>query len=263
MVVAQSAFRLTSDRKSEARPKRRRSRHTSIVTSDSRFLNHAPMAFRMNPQLAWLERLTSLRDRLVKAGRNETSFDVRKVVAYSVSHVLPRSSFRRLRTAFLRLAGVRIGPGSAILGTLELTGPGDVTKLLRVGDGTRVLGLLHVDLGAEVRIGNGVTVGHDVSLLTIDHDIGSAEYRCGRLVAAPIQIGDGAWLGARTVVLPGVSIGAGAVVVAGAVVTRDVVSNTLVAGVPAKAVRTLDVADATPSAQRPGEELDALLPGEY
>ena len=54
-----------------------------------------------------------------------------------------------------------------------------------------------------------------------------------------MTIGDGCWLGARAVVLPGVRIGAGSIVAAGALVTRDVPPNSLVAGVPAKLVRDL------------------------
>jgi tetrahydrodipicolinate N-succinyltransferase len=58
-------------------------------------------------------------------------------------------------------------------------------------------------------------------------------------VAAPISIGDGVWIGSRVTVLPGVSVGRGAVVAAGAVVTRDVAPDTLVAGIPAVVVKHL------------------------
>ncbi len=54
-----------------------------------------------------------------------------------------------------------------------------------------------------------------------------------------IRIGDGAWVGAGCIILPGVHVGAGSVVAAGAVVSRDVPSNSLVAGVPARVVREL------------------------
>ena len=66
-------------------------------------------------------------------------------------------------------------------------------------------------------------------------------------------IGEGAWIGARSVVLPGVSIGNGAVVAAGAVVTRDVPANTLVGGVPAQHLRHLD-GDFRSAVARPGDE---------
>jgi maltose O-acetyltransferase len=54
-----------------------------------------------------------------------------------------------------------------------------------------------------------------------------------------VIVGSGAWLGPRAVVLPGVTIGAGAVVAAGSMVSKDVAANTRVAGVPARPVETL------------------------
>jgi acetyltransferase-like isoleucine patch superfamily enzyme len=201
-------------------------------------------------EASWIDRLGALAVRLVRACEDETAFDARKVFAYTVSRLLPQFRFCRTRTAALRAVGLRVGARSAIMGPLNLTGFGDVTKLLSIDENTYVSGPLHVDLGAEVRIGKGVRLGHDVMLLTMDHDIGSSDYRCGRLVAAPIRIGDGVWIGSRATVLPGVSIGDGAVVAAGAVVTRDVAPNTLVGGVPAKCVRVLDRAAGPPSRRR-------------
>jgi len=102
-----------------------------------------------------------------------------------------------------------------------------------------ISGALHADIGAPIRIGDRVRIGHDVSLLTVDHHVGSEAMRSGPRKYGPIEIGDGAWLASRVVVLPGVRIGAGAVVGAGSVVTRDVPDNTLVAGTPARVVRRL------------------------
>jgi acetyltransferase-like isoleucine patch superfamily enzyme len=183
--------------------------------------------------------------RFAAALKDETAFDPRKVAIHALSRLLPQFRFCRTRTALLRGIGLRIAPEAAVLGPIHLTGSGDVA-LLRIGERSYISGPLHVDLGAEVAIGRGVRLGHDVMLLTFDHDIGPTEYRCGRLVAAPIRIGDGVWIGSRAVVLPGVLIGDGAIVAAGAVVTRDVVPNSLVAGVPARFVRALD-ADESPA----------------
>jgi maltose O-acetyltransferase len=125
------------------------------------------------------------------------------------------------------------------MGPLSVTGAGEV-GLLSIGRDTLITGPMHVDLGASVRIGDRVHVGHHVVLLTMSHEIGAPEERCGPLTAAPIAIGNGVWIGSRVTILPGVSIGDGSVVAAGAVVTRDVAPNTMVAGVPAVAIRSLD-----------------------
>jgi maltose O-acetyltransferase len=199
------------------------------------------------------QRAGGLRDlgaRVARAWAEETGFDSRKVVAGVVSRVLPQFSFNRTRTLALRAAGVRIGKRSGVLGPLDITGPGDVRDLLSIGDDTFISGPLHIDLGAPVLIGSRVQLGHQVVLLTADHDIGPSSARCGPLMAAPITIGDGVWIASRVTVLPGVSIGEGSVVGAGAVVTRDVAPNSFVAGIPARLVRELEM-DAPPRSLRP------------
>jgi acetyltransferase-like isoleucine patch superfamily enzyme len=97
------------------------------------------------------------------------------------------------------------------------------------------------DLGAEIRIGSHVSIGHDVLVLTQSHAIGPPRQRAFTMFARPVSIGTGVWLGSRSTVLPGVSIGDGAIVAAGSVVNEDVPPNTLVAGVPARIVRALPV----------------------
>jgi maltose O-acetyltransferase len=185
-------------------------------------------------------RRESLSRRLARALVEETGFDTRKFVVRVVSRALPQFSFIRTRTFALRCAGVRIGPRSGVSGTIDITGQGDVRELFSVGEDTLISGPLYVDLAAPVRIGSRVQLGHHVVLLTVNHEMGPSSARCGSRVAASIHIGDGAWLASRVTVLPGVSIGDGSVVAAGAVVSRDVAPNTLVAGVPARLVRVLD-----------------------
>jgi maltose O-acetyltransferase len=161
-------------------------------------------------------------------------------MAKMVSRALPQFSFARTRTLALRAAGVRIGSGSGILGPIDITGAGDIRELFSVGEDTFISGPLHVDLGARVHIGSRVQLGHHVVLLTINHEMGPSRARCGPQVAAPIHIGDGVWIASRVTVLPGVTIGDGSVVASGAVVSRNVEPNTLVAGVPARLVRILE-----------------------
>ncbi|MEV7081632.1 DapH/DapD/GlmU-related protein [Streptomyces sp. NPDC093516] len=90
-----------------------------------------------------------------------------------------------------------------------------------------------------IRIGNGVMIAPKVSLITGGHPLPLAERR-EYLSFAPIVIEDHVWIGTGAIITQGVTIGAGAVVAAGAVVTRDVPAGTMVAGVPAQVIKTID-----------------------
>ena len=88
-----------------------------------------------------------------------------------------------------------------------------------------------------ITIGDDVLLGHNVVLATLNHDPVVA--RRASMLPAPIVIGDKVWIGANATVLPGVTIGKGAIVAAGAVVHRDVPPFTVVGGVPARILREL------------------------
>ncbi|KAG7930015.1 hypothetical protein KL925_000757 [Ogataea polymorpha] len=91
-----------------------------------------------------------------------------------------------------------------------------------------------------ILIGDNCLLGPNVTLCTAGHPL-DVKYRAeGQEFGLPIRIGDHCWLGANCVVLPGVTLGNNVVVGAGAVVTKDVESNSLVLGVPAKVVKKLD-----------------------
>lgn len=156
-----------------------------------------------------------------------------------VANVLPQFCFNRLRTALWRAMKFEIGSGSLVMGDLILSGSGDWRSLFEVGSDTYISGPLRINLGGAVRIGSGVNIGHDCLLLTVDHEMGGPERRAGTSTHKPIVIEDGAWIASRVVVLPGVTVGSGAVVAAGTVVTKDVPPHTLVAGIPSRVIRQL------------------------
>jgi len=82
-------------------------------------------------------------------------------------------------------------------------------------------------------IGNNVSISEGVAIFTLEHDPNCPEFtHCG----APIVIHDRAFIGARAIILPGVTLNEGSVVAAGAVVTHDVAAYTIVGGVPAKPI---------------------------
>lgn len=88
-----------------------------------------------------------------------------------------------------------------------------------------------------IYIGDDVLIGHNACLLTLNHEM-EPENRAD-MHPKPIHIEGKVWLGSNVTVLPGVTIGEGAIVAAGAVVTKDVDSNTIVGGVPAKIIKRI------------------------
>jgi acetyltransferase-like isoleucine patch superfamily enzyme len=91
---------------------------------------------------------------------------------------------------------------------------------------------------ADVVIGDDVMLGPNVSLITSSHPVDPAR-RFSAFVADPIVVGPNVWVAAGATVVGGVTIGENSVVAAGSVVTHDVPANTLVAGNPARMIRTI------------------------
>jgi maltose O-acetyltransferase len=111
---------------------------------------------------------------------------------------------------------------------------------LSIGNGVFINSDCYIEAEAAVNIEDGVSIGVGAQLLTVSHAVGPQRKRAGDSTFGAITLGSGSWLGARVTVLPGVRIGPGAIVGAGSVVTRDVPPNVVVAGVPAKVLRTLE-----------------------
>ncbi|MFP3126376.1 MULTISPECIES: sugar O-acetyltransferase [Bacillaceae] len=92
---------------------------------------------------------------------------------------------------------------------------------------------------AEVRIGDDCMIGPNVGIYTAGHSIEPKD-RNKSGYAIPIGIGNSVWIGGNCVILPGITIGDNSIVAGGSVVTKDVPPNTIVAGNPAKPLRTIE-----------------------
>lgn len=166
---------------------------------------------------------------------------LRLAVVNVVLSLLPPFVGNRVRAFLLRRIGFHIDRGTLIWGTPIITGCGDIYSRLSIGKECWLNVDCHLDLNAEIVIGNQVSIGQEVMILTNTHQIGDRTRRAGKLEALPVCIEDGAWLSTRCTILPGVTVGEGAVVAAGAVVTRSVPPHVLVGGVPARPIRELPV----------------------
>lgn len=90
-----------------------------------------------------------------------------------------------------------------------------------------------------IEIGDNVLIGQQVVIATINHDL--LPEKRANMLPAPVKIGNNVWIGAHATILSGVTVGNGAVIAAGAVVTKDVPANTVVGGVPAKIIKQIEV----------------------
>ena len=111
---------------------------------------------------------------------------------------------------------------------------------LRVGASTLINHGCHFENVERVEVGRNCALGMGVLLATSSHELGPAERRAGPWRIAPVSVGDGCWIGAGAILLPGVTVGAGCVVAAGAVVRESCDAHGLYAGVPAVRVRDLE-----------------------
>lgn len=160
-------------------------------------------------------------------GRVENWYlDFKLFLIHLVSLHVPLHGLRKL---IFKLAGVRIGKGSAIhMGTKFFEPKGVI-----VGKDTMIGDSAFLDGRDKLIIGDHVDIASEVMIYNSQHDL---EDKYFAAINAPVEIGDYVFIGPRSIILPGVKIGKGAIVAAGAVVTKNVEDFTIVGGVPAKPI---------------------------
>lgn len=144
-----------------------------------------------------------------------------------ISGFVPSHHFRRL---IYRMAGVKIGKGSAIHMGACFYDP----KNIVIGQDTIIGEGAVLDGRDKLVIGNHVDIASDVMIYNAEHDVQNSDFHA---ISSPVFIEDYVFIGPRAIILPGVRIKKGAVVGAGAVVTKDVEEFTIVGGVPAKPIK--------------------------
>lgn len=130
--------------------------------------------------------------------------------------------------------------GKPVDGTFALFPPfySDFGKNITIGKNVFINACCCFQDQGGITLGDGSLIGHRVVLATINHGFSPEERSSCR--PAPIVIGRNVWIGSGAIVLPGITIGDNAIVAAGAVVTRDVAEGSVVAGTPARFIRSID-----------------------
>jgi acetyltransferase-like isoleucine patch superfamily enzyme len=148
-------------------------------------------------------------------------------LAFLYNEVLSRFPSRRVRNLFLGMWTGSFGKGTSVqMGCRFLNG----RKVFFGNHNVINFGCLFDGRQFPIHVGDNVSIGPEATILTLGHDPRSPVFEDR---GGAVTIGDRAWIGYRAIILPGVEIGEGAVVGAGAVVTRDVPPYTIVAGNPA------------------------------
>jgi len=133
----------------------------------------------------------------------------------------------RLRNVLLRhVYGLKMDDRAILHKGFRLRKPNQIV----IGEGTVVGERCELDGRRGIQMGKNVNVSSEVLMYTLQHDVQSSSFATK---GGPIQIHDHAWISVRAIILPGITIGEGAVIAAGAVVTKDVLPYTIVGGVPA------------------------------
>jgi maltose O-acetyltransferase len=175
------------------------------------------------------------------------------VTNYVMAHV-PSFTLRHLW--YRRVLGIQLGDGAWVhLGAyVWFYGPRQVRRVgVRIGRNTRIGRNCTIDARSPLNVGDNVAISPEVMILARTHHVNDPEFAEAEPAPCAVTIEDHVWIGTRAMVMPGVTVGRGAVVGAASVVTKDVPPLTIVAGVPAKPIGMRD-AGATVY------ELDSPLP---
>ncbi|MBF1387126.1 MAG: glycosyltransferase [Prevotella denticola] len=146
-----------------------------------------------------------------------------------INDILPIIPFWTWRRFYLKMIGLKIGKQSFIMKRTYFMAAWRVN----IGDYTHINQGCLIDARAGLTIGNNVSISHNVKIVTGSHDVQDKNFKA---IWNSTHIDDYVWLGVGCTILPGVHIGKGAVVAAGAVVTKNVEPYSIVGGIPAKEI---------------------------
>jgi maltose O-acetyltransferase len=171
---------------------------------------------------------------------------MRELIFLTLANHLPRLKISdKIRYRLLRLAGMKIDGRCMILSPLGIRPIGGAENI-EIGRGTFINSDIRFGVpDGKVVIGNNVLIGARVSFETVGHSTSYTPGKMRKRTTGSIVVGNDVWIGAGVIIVQGVTIGNGAIIAAGSVVTRNVEPNTIVGGVPAKFIKNVEVEESS------------------
>lgn len=151
---------------------------------------------------------------------------------YWINCIISHFPSRSVRNFLLNVAGANLGKISMFAG-FEIRNP----KGLTIGNGSSIGPRVTLDARRNLTIGENVTIASEVMIWTLHHDYNDEFFKT---VGKEVIIEEYVWVCSRSIILPGVKIGKGAVVASGSVVTKDVEPYAIMGGIPAKKIGERD-----------------------
>ena len=160
----------------------------------------------------------------------------RKILLLLVNKIFVGTNphFFKIKRWSLQSIGFVIGENTKIVGPVVCTGSLIIGRDCWIGANFTVRG------NGTVILGDRIDVGPDVTFITGTHQTGTSEHRAGEGYNCTQTIGNGCWIGAKSIFVNNISIGAACIVAASACVCKTFPANLLIGGVPAKAIKSLE-----------------------
>lgn len=187
----------------------------------------SPLKDKRGNQLSWFQAIGKIFNRFANY-----CLDLKISLLWILGYI----PFHIIRNNIFRLCGVKIGRRSTIHIGARMYQPNSIL----IGTGSIIGDHATLDGRDKLEIGNHVDIASQVMIYNSQHNINDPFFDA---VEKPVKINDYVFIGPRAIILPGVTIGKGAIIAAGAVVTKDVAEKSVVAGVPAKEIKKRDIGE--------------------
>ncbi len=153
----------------------------------------------------------------------------RNTMGWLLMAVIRHLPSKTIRFCLLRFGGARIAKHVTMFASVDIRNP----KGLVIEEGCSIGPKVLLDARKGLHLHKNVTVAYDAIIWTLHHDMNSVDFRT---VGGSVDVEEYVWICSRSIILPGIKIGRGAVIASGAVVTKDVEPYAIMAGIPAKKI---------------------------